>query len=164
MASVILIGSMPVLPVQADSTAALRKTLQSLYDQSCAAIARKDIAGATAIDTTDYVFVDDKGRTHTLAESRERATQLFSKPQIIKSTAHIDKVTLEAKNAVAEVAQHLYMKYTNPRTHHVFITDQVSTTKDVWIKQGATWRRSRGQSRSVRVTVNGKLMYNSKAR
>lgn len=154
-------GAVPSLQAQADSAADVRKSLRSLYDQSCAAIGRKDVIAADAIDTSDYVLVDDKGAVHTLAEARQRAVQMFRRQQIVKLTVHIDKITFTSKNVIADVTQHLYMKFTNPKTQHVFVTDQTATTSDTWIKLGKSWRRSRGQSRSVHVTVNGKIVYSS---
>jgi len=143
----------------ADSPDALRKTLQSLYDQSCTAIDRKDVLGADSIDTPDYTVVDDKGMSHNLAEQRQHAFQIFRRQEIVKLTVHIDKLTVTATNVIADVTQHLYMKYTNAKSQHVFVTDQTATQRDTWIKQDKKWRRSHGEARSMRVLVNGKLEY-----
>jgi hypothetical protein len=157
----ILIDCVSAFPARADSAATVRKTLQGLYDQASAAIDRKDVGGASAVDTANYIAVDANGGKHTLAETQQRAAQLLKRPQIVKLTIHIEKVTLQGGNAIVDTTQHMVMKTMYPKTHHVSIIDQSATTTDIWIKQGTTWRRAHGQTRSVRVTLNGKLKYSS---
>ncbi len=156
VAAVLCAGSLFALPTRSDTASGVRRTLQALYDKGSAAIARKDVMGATAFDAPDFVIIDAQGQSHTLAQSRERAAQLWKRPQLVKVTVNIDRVDLKGKTATADVHQHMIMRWVNPKTSHVFQTEQWTTNTDLWSKSSTTWLRTQSRTKTIRVMLNGK--------
>ena len=95
------------IALHADPAADARRAIQSAYNASGAAAARKDAAGTLAHFTPDAVAVDTKGHTTPMAQQQQTVTRLFAAAQSVTARTTIQKFTLNHPGqATATVHEH----------------------------------------------------------
>jgi ketosteroid isomerase-like protein len=141
-------------PAIATSTAALLPIIQSNYDRINAAFIRKDIKGATAYFTPDYVSINKKGEKQNLEEFRRHYDTLLNRFSI-KLTSNKATIQNIAVNAnVIDVTMGQHTEGTMIGGNKIVI-DQ--TSKDLWAKTAQGWRLKQTKILTSQTKFNGKV-------
>jgi SnoaL-like domain len=142
-----------IAPASADNNSKIQPLLQTNYDRINAAFVRKDIQGATALFTPDYVNINPEGEKKTLAQFRDHYNNLFNRFNI-KLTSN--KATIKNINASAsslDVAIAQKTEGTIAGSNKIII-DQ--TSRDSWLKTPQGWRLKQSKILTSQTTFNGK--------
>ncbi len=141
-------------PVYAVSASALLPIIQGNYNQINAAFIRKDVQGATAYFTPDYVSINKKGEKQNLAEFRSHYDTVLNRFSIklTSSKATIKNISINANGIDVSMGQ---------RTEGTMIggnkivIDQ--TSKDFWAKTPQGWRLKQSRILTSQTKFNGKV-------
>ncbi len=154
-AGLLLLGGV-VPSARADATSDARRALQTLYDKTNAAAARKDANGVLAYMTPDFVATGVKGEKRTVADLRAQLTQIFPLLQSWRGGSRIQQVTLKGGAATVVVKENVRMVLVNPQTKQKAVLDSMGTSRDVWVKSGGGWRMKQSRNLSSKALLNGK--------
>ena len=140
----------------ADAASDARKQIQQAYDRANAAAARRDASVALAQLAPDYVFTNVQGQTHTAAQMRQAIPRLLAAMKSIKAATKITNFTLKGKEADVVIKEHVEMSVHNPRTGKLtkIVVDETSRT--LWVKTSASWKKKRSRALTTKATVDGK--------
>lgn len=142
--------------VEADQTAEARKAITALYEKEDAAISRKDVIGATAHCTSDYVSISTKGVRSTLTQQRQTIQTAFQALQHPKSTSKIQKFQASGNTYVVTVRSDNSATMVDPQTHGIHNLGGREVDRDTWLKTPKGWRQRRSEALSTTVTMDGK--------
>lgn len=142
-----------IQPINAETSVRLKVLVQTNYDRINAAFIRKDIKGATALFTPDYVSISPEGQKQTLAEFRTHYDNLFNKFNI-KLTSNRTIVKNIAVNAEGlDVAIEQSTEGTVAGSNKIAIEQ---TSRNLWIKTSQGWRLKQSKILTNQTTFNGK--------
>jgi ketosteroid isomerase-like protein len=150
------IGSVAIVTLQpafAQTQSKIQPVIQTNYNSINAAFIRKDIKGATAYFTPDYVNISPKGEKQTLAEFRTHYDNLFNRFNI-KLTSNKATIKNIAVNPDGiDVAIEQRTEGTIAGFNKIVINQ---TSSDRWLKTPQGWRLKQSKIITNQTTFNGK--------
>ncbi len=151
--ALLAVAIVTIAPVNADDRAKVQPVIQTNYNQINAAFVRKDIKGATALFTPDYVSINPEGEKQTLSEFREHYNNLFTRFNI-KLTAN--KATIKTIDVSANSLDVAIEQKTEGTIagFNKLVIDQ--TSRDSWLKTPQGWRLKQSKILTSQTTFNGK--------
>lgn len=141
--------------VWANATADARKAIQAIYDSHNAAVARKDLDGALAHRTQDYVSIGAKGDRKSLEQSRQVLRRLFAAMEWAQGSSVIQKITLKDDTAIVLVKEKGRLVLANPQTGQKATLDINGLSRDVWVRRQGRWLVKQSQNLQSKITRNG---------
>jgi SnoaL-like domain len=142
-----------IAPAQADSNSKIQPQIQTNYNQINAAFIRRDIKGATALFTPDYVSINPEGEKQTLAQFREHYNNLFSRFNIKLTSNKATIKTLDVNAGNLDVAIEQKTEGTIAGFNKIIINQ---TSRDSWLKTPQGWRLKQSKILTSQTTFNGK--------
>ncbi len=141
-----------IAPAQADINSKVQPIIQTNYNQINAAFIRKDIKGATALFTQDYVSINPEGGKQTLTEFREHYNSLFTRFNIKLTSNKATIKTIDTNTGGIDVAIEQKTEGTIAGFNKIVI-DQ--TSRDLWLKTPQGWRLKQSKILTSQTTFNG---------
>jgi hypothetical protein len=141
-----------IAPAQADMNSKVQPIIQTNYDRINAAFIRKDIKGATALFTQDYVSINPEGGKKTLTEFREHYNNLFTRFNIKLTSNKATIKTIDTNTGSIDVAIEQKTEGTIAGFNKIVI-DQ--TSRDLWLKTPQGWRLKQSKILTSQTTFNG---------
>jgi ketosteroid isomerase-like protein len=141
-------------PAYAESKAALLPIIQGNYNQINAAFIRKDVKGATAYFTPDYVSINKKGEKQNLEEFRSHYNTILNRFNIklTSNKASIKDISIDASGITVSLGQHTEGTMIGGNK---IVIDQSS--KDLWTKTPQGWRLKQSKILTSQTKFNGKV-------
>jgi ketosteroid isomerase-like protein len=141
-------------PAYAESKAALLPIIQGNYNQINAAFIRKDVKGATAYFTPDYVSINKKGEKQNLEEFRSHYNTILNRFNIklTSNKASIKDISVDASGISVSLGQHTEGTMIGGNK---IVIDQSS--KDLWTKTPQGWRLKQSKILTSQTKFNGKV-------
>ena len=133
-------------PGHAENNAKIQPTIQTNYNQINAAFVRRDIKGATALFTPDYVSINPEGEKQNLTEFREHYNNLFTRFNIKLTSNKATIKNIDVKASGVDVAIEQKTEGTVAGFNKIVI-DQ--TSHDSWLKTPQGWRLKERDRKSV---------------
>jgi ketosteroid isomerase-like protein len=151
-----VIGSVAIVtfqPAVAQTKSKIQPVIQTSYNQINAAFIRKDIKGATAYFTPDYVSINPKGEKQTLEEFRTHYDNLFNRFNIklTSNKATIKNIIVNADGIDVAIEQRT--EGTIAGINKIVINQ---TSSDLWMKTPQGWRLKQSKILTNQTTFNGK--------
>lgn len=141
-----------IAPAQADINSKVQPIIQTNYNRINAAFIRKDIKGATALFTQDYVIINPEGEKQTLTEFREHYNNLFTRFNIKLTSNKATIKTIDTSTGGIDVAIEQKTEGTIAGFNKIVI-DQ--TSRDLWLKTPQGWRLKQSKILTSQTTFNG---------
>ena len=115
--------------------------VNAAHTQEEAAVARKDIDGAMAECSPDYVGTAPNGRKANYAQCRQSLVALFQMSSENKETNTIQDLRLTGDTAVLKVKNHVEMtlSFPNPMTGKPITRMQDHLDQETWVKGSQGW-------------------------
>lgn len=141
-------------PAYAESKAALLPIIQANYNQINAAFIRKDVKGATAYFTPDYVSINKKGEKQNLEEFRSHYDNVLNRFNIklTSNKATIKNISITSNGIDVAIGQHTEGTMIGGNK---IVIDQSS--KDFWTKTAQGWRLRQSRILTSQTKFNGKV-------
>jgi ketosteroid isomerase-like protein len=151
--AVISVAIVTLHPAHAETNAKIQAIVQTNYNQINAAFVRKDIKGATAYFTPDYVSISPEGEKQTLAEFRNHYDNLFNrfKIQLTSNKTTIKNIEIDANEI--DVAIEQKTEGTVAGFNKIVINQ---TSRNLWLKTPQGWRLKQSKILNSQTTFNGK--------
>ena len=146
------IAIVAIAPAHADNNSKIQPTIQINYDRINAAFVRKDIQGATALFTADYVNISPKGEKQTLSEFREHYNNLFTRFNIKLTSNKATIKTIDTNASGLDVAIEQKTEGTIAGFNKIVINQ---TSRDSWLKTPQGWRLKQSKILTSQTTFNG---------
>lgn len=124
-------------PAHADNDSKIQLAIQTNYDLITAAFVRRDIKGATALFTSDYLNVSPEGKKQPLAEFREHYNNLFTRFKVKLTSNQATIVTMDSNVNGIDVAMEQKTEGTIFGFNKIVINQ---TSRDSWVKTPQGWR------------------------
>ncbi len=140
-------------PAVAQTKLKIQPLIQTNYNQINAAFVRKDIKGATAYFTPDYVSINSKGEKQTLEEFRTHYDNLFNRFSIKLTSNKATIKNIIVKPEGIDVAIEQRTEGTIAGINKIII-DQ--TSSDIWMKTPQGWRLKQSKILTSKTTFNGR--------
>jgi ketosteroid isomerase-like protein len=141
-----------IQPTHAETNVKVKEIVQTNYNRINAAFVRKDIKGATALFTPDYVSISPEGQKQTLAEFRTYYDNLFNKFNI-KLTSNKTIIKNIATNPDGiDVAIEQSTEGTVAGSNRIVINQ---TSRNLWMKTPQGWRLKQSKILTNQTTFNG---------
>jgi ketosteroid isomerase-like protein len=150
--ALISVAIVAIAPAFAETNSKIQPVIQTNYNQINAAFVRKDIKGATALFTPDYVSINPEGEKKTLAEFREHYNNLFTRFNIKLTSNKATIKNIDVNPSGIDVAIEQKTEGTVAGTNKIVI-DQ--TSKDSWLKTPQGWRLKQSKILTSQTTFNG---------
>jgi ketosteroid isomerase-like protein len=141
-----------ILPAHAEISSKLQPTIQTNYDRINAAFIRKDIKGATALFTPDYVSISPEGEKQTLSEFRKHYDNLFNRFNIKLTSNRTTIKNIDLNSNSADVAIEQNTEGTIAGFNKIVINQ---TSRNLWIKTPQGWRLKESKILTNQTTFNG---------
>ena len=141
-------------PAYAESKASLQPVIQASYNQINAAFIRKDVKGATAFFTPDYVSINKKGEKQNIQEFRSHYDNVLNRFNIklTSNKATIKSISANGNGIDVAIGQHTEGTMIGGNK---IVIDQSS--KDFWIKTAQGWRLKQSRILTSQTKFNGKV-------
>ena len=152
LTALISVTIVAVTPAQADINSKVQPIIQTNYNQINAAFIRKDIKGATALFTTDYISINPAGEQQTLTEFREHYNNLFTRFNIQLTSNQATIKTIDTSTGGLDVAIEQKTEGTIAGFNKIVINQ---TSRDSWLKTPQGWRLKRSKILTNQTTFNG---------
>jgi hypothetical protein len=152
LTALISVAILAVTPAQADINSNVQPIIQTNYDRINAAFIRKDIKGATALFTTDYITINPEGGQQTLTEFREHYNNLFTRFNIQLTSNKATIKTIDSNADGLDVAIEQKTEGTIAGFNKIVINQ---TSRDSWLKTPQGWRLKRSKILTSQTTFNG---------
>lgn len=131
------------------------KEINSLYAKMSAAYSKKDVAGILANCTADCTF-SGGGSTMNVSQVRDLMKAQLTSAKSVKARMTPANVVVKGTTANVTSSNVFTIVIANPQTKKDSTVVQKSTTKDVWIKQGKSWKMKSSQQNLTELSVDGK--------
>ncbi len=141
-----------IAPAHAEINSKIQPTIQINYDRINAAFVRKDIKGATALFTPDYVSINPEGEKQTLAEFREHYNNLFTRFNIKLTSNKATIRNIVVNPSGIDVAIDQKTEGTIAGFNKIIINQ---TSRDSWLKTPQGWRLKQSKILTSQTTFNG---------
>ena len=141
-----------IQPGYAEISSKIQPTIQTNYNQINAAFVRRDIKGATALFTPDYVSINPEGGKQNLTEFREHYNNLFTRFNIKLTSNKATIKNIDVKASGIDVAIEQKTEGTVAGFNKIVI-DQ--TSRDSWLKTPQGWRLKESKILTSKTTFNG---------
>ena len=128
------------------------RSSRQITNQINAAFVRKDITGATALFTPDYVSINPEGGKQTLAEFREHYHNLFNRFNIKLTSNKTTIKTIDLNDSGADVAIEQKTEGTVAGFNKIIINQ---TSRNLWLKTPQGWRLKQSKILTSQTTFNG---------
>ena len=151
-----VIGSVAIATLQpafAQTQSKIQPVIQTNYNSINAAFVRKDIKGATAYFSSDYVSISPKGEKQTLEEFRTHYDNLFNRFNIKLTSNKATIKNLVVKPEGIDVAIEQRTEGTIAGFNKIIINQ---TSSDRWMKTPQGWRLKQSKIITNQTTFNGK--------
>jgi ketosteroid isomerase-like protein len=151
-----IIGSVSIVTIQsvfAQTKSTIQPAIQTSYNSINAAFLRKDIKGATAYFTPDYVNINQKGEKQNLEEFRTHYDNLFSRFNIKLTSNKATIKNIAVNSSGIEVAIDQRTEGTIAGFNKIVISQ---TSTDRWMKTPQGWRLKQSKIITNQTTFNGK--------
>jgi ketosteroid isomerase-like protein len=143
-----------IQPGHAEINPKIQPTIQTNYNQINAAFVRRDINGATALFTPDYVSINPKGGKQTLAEFREHYNNLFTRFNIKLTSNKATIKNIDVNASGIDVAIEQKTEGTVAGFNKIIINQ---TSRDSWLKTPQGWRLKESKILTSQTTFNGQI-------
>jgi Domain of unknown function (DUF4440) len=141
-------------PVYAESKAALLPVIQTNYDRINAAFVRKDVKGATAYFTPDYVSINPKGEKQNLEQFRSHYNTVLNRFSIKLTSNKTTIKDLAISPTGIDVSIVQQTEGTIAGFNKIVISQ---TSKNFWLKTPQGWRLKQSTILTNQTTFNGKV-------
>jgi hypothetical protein len=141
-----------IQPGYAEINAKIQPTIQTNYNQINAAFVRRDIKGATALFTTDYVSINPEGEKQNLTEFREHYNNLFTRFNIKLTSNKATIKNIDVNASGVDVAIEQKTEGTVAGFNKIIINQ---TSRDSWLKTPQGWRLKESKILTSKTTFNG---------
>ena len=148
----ISVAIVTVLPAFAEINPKVQPVIQTNYNQINAAFIRKDIKGATALFTPDYMLINPEGKKQTLAEFREHYDNLFTRFNIKLTSNKATIKNIDVNASGIDVAIEQKTEGTIAGFNKIVINQ---TSRDLWLKTPQGWRLKQSKVLTSQTTFNG---------
>ncbi len=121
--------------------------INAAHAQEEAAVARKDIDGAMAECSPDYVGTSPDGREVNSVQTRQAMVVLFQTTSDNRETNAIQDLRLTGDTAVVMVKNHVEatFNFKNPMTGKPMTRAQDHTDRETWVKGPQGWLLTRSE-------------------
>jgi ketosteroid isomerase-like protein len=150
--ALISVAIVTIAPVYAENNPKIQPTIQTNYDRINAAFVRKDIKGATALFTPDYVSISPEGAKQTLAEFREHYDNLFNRFNIKLTSNQTTIKNIDVNATGVDVAIEQKTEGTVAGFNKIIINQ---TSRNLWLKTPQGWRLKESKILTSQTTFNG---------
>lgn len=115
--------------------------INAAHAQEEAAVSQKDINGAMASCSPDYVTTEPGGRTENYAQARQSMIDLFQTTSNMKETNVIQDIHLMGATAIVTVKNHVEatLPISNPLTGRPITRAQDHLDMETWVKGQQGW-------------------------
>jgi hypothetical protein len=151
--AILSVAIVTIAPTQAEVNPKIQPAIQTNYNQINAAFIRKDIKGATALFTPDYVSINPEGGKQTLAEFREHYNNLFTRFNIQLTSNKATIKNIDINPSGIDVAIEQSTEGTVAGFNKIIINQ---TSRDSWLKTPQGWRLKQSKILTSQTTFNGK--------
>ncbi len=141
-----------VQSVHAEINSKIQPTIQTNYNQINAAFVRRDIKGATALFTPDYVSINPEGGKQNLTEFREHYNNLFTRFNIKLTSNKATIKNIDVNASGVDVAIEQKTEGTVAGFNKIIINQ---TSRDSWLKTPQGWRLKESKILTSKTTFNG---------
>jgi hypothetical protein len=141
-----------IAPVNAEINSKIQPVIQTSYDRINAAFVRKDIKGATALFTMDYVSISPEGEKQTLSEFREHYDNLFNRFNIKLTSNQTTIKNIDVNASGVDVAIEQKTEGTVAGFNKIVINQ---TSRNLWLKTPQGWRLKQSKILTSQTTFNG---------
>lgn len=141
-----------IQPGHAEINSKIQPTIQTSYNQINAAFVRRDIKGATAFFTTDYVSINPEGEKQNLTEFREHYNNLFTRFNIKLTSNKATIKNIDVNASGVNVAIEQKTEGTVAGFNKIIINQ---TSRDSWLKTPQGWRLKESKILTSKTTFNG---------
>jgi hypothetical protein len=141
-----------IQPGHAEINSKIQPTIQTSYNQINAAFVRRDIKGATAFFTTDYVSINPEGEKQNLTEFREHYNNLFTRFNIKLTSNKATIKNIDVNASGVDVAIEQKTEGTVAGFNKIIINQ---TSRDSWLKTPQGWRLKESKILTSKTTFNG---------
>jgi ketosteroid isomerase-like protein len=141
-----------IQPTHAENNVKIKAIVQTNYNLINAAFVRKDIKGATALFTPDYVSINPEGQKQTLEEFRSYYDNLLNKFNIKLTSNKTVIKDIVVNSTGVDVAIEQSTEGTIAGSNKIAI-DQ--TSRNLWIKTPQGWRLKQSKILTNQTTFNG---------
>jgi hypothetical protein len=124
-------------PAAAADTSAARREIAGDYAAVDKALTHRDVDGALAFCTPDFVVVQFRVTTK-LAVERSEGRQQLTQARWAQSHTKIVKFSVRGDKATATIVQH--MRFEGPVNGLLEVTDSTESDSDLWVRIGGAWR------------------------
>ncbi len=152
LTALLVVGIVTIAPVQADTNSKVQPIIQTNYNQINAAFIRKDIKGATALFTADYISINPEGEKQTLTEFREHYNNLFTRFNIQLTSNKATIKNIDTNTGGLDVAIEQKTEGTIAGFNKIVINQ---TSRDSWLKTPQGWRLKQSKILTSQTTFNG---------
>lgn len=146
------VAIMTIQPGYAENNAKIQPAIQTNYDRINAAFLRKDIKGATALFSTDYVSISPEGKKQTLSEFREHYDNLFNRFNIKLTSNKTTIKNIDIKANGIDVAIEQKTEGTVAGFNKIVINQ---TSRNLWLKTPQGWRLRESKILTNQTIFNG---------
>ena len=154
VSTALIVGSIvAIAPAHADNNSKIQPLIQTNYNQINAAFVRKDIKGATALFTPDYVSINPEGEKQTLSEFRDHYNNLFTRFNIKLTSNQATIKNINVNTSGLDVAIEQKTEGTIAGFNKIIINQ---TSRDLWLKTPQGWRLKQSKILTSQTTFNGK--------
>lgn len=121
--------------------------ISTAHAQEEAAVARKDVDGAMAECSPDYVTAYPDGRTENYAQARQSMAALFQTTSGMQETNIIQGLRLTGNTAVVQVKNHVEatLPIADPLTGKPMTRAQTHIDQETWVKGLQGWLLTRSE-------------------
>lgn len=157
----VLAALVPQGAVRADDPAA-RREIEAAYARISASFKRQDAAGMMAFATGDFKVRTPGGRVLNRQQAQDNVQlNLDTIRSVTENRYTLGKLTWKGNDAIVPVTERFAVTYKDTRgefgavgkLHKVAGT---TTYRDVWTKQGGTWKLRLSEMRAIRLTIDGR--------
>jgi SnoaL-like domain len=150
--SLISVAIVTISPAYSEVNPKIQPTIQTNYDRINAAFVRKDIQGATALFTPDYVSINPEGEKQNLSEFREHYSNLFTRFNIKLTSNKATIKNIDVNASGIDVAIEQKTEGTVAGFNKIIINQ---TSRDSWLKTPQGWRLKQSKILTSQTTFNG---------
>ena len=115
------------------------RAIDAAHAQEEAAVSRKDVDGAMAECSPDYIATSPGGRTANKNQSRQAMVALFQMSDRMKETNAIQDISLKGNTATVTVKNHVELTMKSPSTGESVTKEQNNLDRETWVKDTQGW-------------------------
>lgn len=127
-----------------------QKAIQAQYDKRSAAALKKDVDASLAINTPDFVSLDQKGQKRTMPQLKHQLTQAFATFKSYTLTTRITSCVVKGDTATVKTQDSVTIISKTQQ-------EAEATSEDLWVKKNGQWLRTQNKLLTNKLKSNKPL-------